>query len=146
MKLSQHFSLAEATYSATAISNGIENKPDKEQLVNLTYSASKMEVVRRILGNKPVQITSWLRVPELNRAVGGTPTSDHQTGASIDFKCPIFGSPRDICLKLMQHKEELGYDQLILEPTWVHISFPIGRSRGQELTYVKGGPFKKGIV
>lgn len=146
MQLTKHFSLAEATYSATAITKEINNHPSKEQLVQLVYSAQQLEIVRRILGNKPVNITSWLRVSELNRAVGGSPTSDHQTGGAIDFKCPRFGSPHEICLQLMQFKEELAYDQLILEPTWVHISFPIGRSRGQELTYVQGAAFKKGIV
>ena len=146
MKLSKHFKLSEATYSATAISKEIKNDPNKEQLVQLVCAAAKMEIVRRILGNNPINVTSWLRVAELNAAVGGSPTSDHQTGSAVDFKCPIFGTPRAICLELMKHKKELGYDQLILEPTWVHISFPVGRSRGQELTYVKGGPFKKGIV
>lgn len=146
MKLSKHFTLAEATYSSTAITQNIDNKPSKEQLVQLVYTAQQMELVRHILLDSPVNITSWLRVSKLNAAVGGSPTSDHQTGASVDFKCPRFGTPRAICLELMKHKKELGYDQLILEPTWVHISFPLGRGRGQELTYVKGAPFKKGIV
>lgn len=146
MNLAKHFTLDEATYSATAITKGINNQPTKKQLVQMVYAAKQMELVRSILGDKPITITSWLRVFELNVAVGGSPTSDHQTGASIDFKCSRFGTPRAICLELMKHKEKLGYDQLILEPTWVHISFPIGRSRGQELTYVKGAAFKKGIA
>lgn len=146
MQLSKHFSLAEATFSSTAISKGIDNKPNPVQLNQMIHTAGKMELVREILGNLPIPISSWLRVFEVNKAVGGSPTSDHMTGASVDFKCPRFGTPREIAKLLSEHKETLGYDQLILEPTWVHISFPIGRSRKQDLTYVKGKPFKKGIV
>lgn len=146
MKLSPHFTLAEATYSSTAITKGIANKPDATQLEQMTHTANKMETVRELLGGRPINVTSWFRSAEVNKAVGGSATSDHMTGASVDFKCPRYGTPREIARYLSQHKETLGYDQLILEPTWVHISFPVGRSRKQDLTYVKGKPFKQGIA
>lgn len=146
MQISTHFTLNEATFSSTATSLGYENKPDPKQLEQIMHTALKMEEVRSLLGNRPIQVSSWFRNVEVNKAVGGSPTSDHMTGASVDFKCPRFGTPREIARFLSQHKETLGYDQLILEPTWVHISFPIGRMRKQDLTYRKGKPFAQGIV
>ena len=146
MKLTQHFSLQEATYSAKAISLGMDNTPRPAELEVIKFTAARLEVVRKLLGNRPIIITSWFRNPELNRIIGGTPTSQHQKGEAVDFKCPRFGSPRAICLHLMKHKEEIGYDQLILEPTWVHISFTDGQPRQQELTYIGPGQYRKGIA
>lgn len=146
MKLTQHFNLHEATYSAKAISLELDNQPNERELETIKITAAKMELVRKVLGNRPIIVTSWFRSPKLNQAVGGSPTSQHQRGEAVDFKCPRFGSPRAICLKLMQHREELGYDQIILEPTWVHISFTDGQPRRQELIYTGPGQYKKGIA
>ena len=145
MRLSKHFTLQEAVYSATAITKEIDNTPDGRELEVLKNTAAGMEKVREILGNRPIYVTSWFRSDALNRAVGGVPTSQHRKGEAVDFKCPRFGSPRAICLKLMQFKDLLGYDQIILEPTWVHISFTSGQPRKQELTYIGPNQYSAGI-
>lgn len=138
MQLSKHFSMLEATMSATARKEKINNEPTEEVLEVMLKTAQKMEVVRELLGSKPVTITSWYRSPDLNKAVKGSPTSQHVKGEAVDFRCYHFGDARQICLFLRQHKDILNYDQLILEPTWVHISFTDVNPRRQDLTYVNG--------
>lgn len=145
MQLSNHFSLREATYSKVAEDRKIDNSPTPEILERMKYTAIKMEAVRQLLGSNSIRVTSWFRGPALNKLVGGTPTSQHSKGEAVDFKCLAFGSPRDICLELRKHKDVLQYDQLILEPTWVHISFTPGNPRMKELTYLGKNHYVPGI-
>lgn len=135
MNLSKHFTLAEATNSYTAAKQGINNQPNYDQLQALKHSAAGMECVRNLLGH-PISPSSWLRVPELNSAIGGSETSDHMSGYAVDFACPKFGSPADV-VKAIQ-SSSIVYDQLILERVggkeWVHISFaPAQRMQSFEI-------------
>ncbi len=131
--LTANFSLIEFTHSNTAKRRGIDNTPPPAVLVRLRNTAKMMEVVRSILG-APVMVSSGYRSPDLNVAVGGSRTSDHVTGNAVDFVCPRFGTPFEVCQELARHKQALGYDQLIHEyGDWVHISFG-PRRRLQDLT------------
>ena len=136
--LSPHFTYKEAIASSTAKQKNLDNSPGLDELFAMFYTASKMEQVRRILGDKAIRINSWYRSPNLNAAVGGSKTSQHMSGEAVDFTCPSFGTPVDICKKLIT--SELSFDQLIYEHSWVHISFknPDGQNRKQVLTLVNG--------
>jgi zinc D-Ala-D-Ala carboxypeptidase len=90
-KLSEHFTLEEATHSDTAIRQGINNQPNDKQLENMKIAAEGMEKVRAALG-KPISVNSWLRLPEVNVAVGGSKVSSHMDGWAIDFTSS-FGNP-----------------------------------------------------
>jgi hypothetical protein len=94
-----------------------------------------MEKVRALLGGKPISISSGFRCPELNTAIGGSATSDHMEGFSVDFRCDQFGAPYDIVAHLIQQQELMDeVDQIIFEKSrWVHISFAPER-RKQVLT------------
>ena len=120
-KLSEHFTLEELTFSATAQRKQIDNKPPAEVLENMKRLAAGLEEVRPALGNKPMRINSGYRSPKLNRAVGGARLSAHMAGYAADFVCPEFGSP----LKIVKALAATGiqFDKLIQEGTWVHISF-----------------------
>ena len=144
-KLSQHFTLEELTVSQTAARRGINNVPKGAALKVLESTACRMEVVRALLGNRPIIVTSGYRGPELNAAIGGSKTSAHMTGHAVDFICPGFGTPYDIALHLA--KALTGYDQIIQEfGNWVHIGFGPGqrkqlltaRSVGGRTQYVQG--------
>ena len=119
--LSEHFTLEELTFSATAQRKQIDNKPPAEVLENMKRLAAGLEEVRAALGNKPMRINSGYRSPKLNRAVGGARLSAHMAGYAADFVCPDFGSP----LKIVKALAATGiqFDKLIQEGTWVHISF-----------------------
>jgi hypothetical protein len=135
MQLSNHFSLDEATFSETAVRLGINNQPSEAQLANMKIAAEGMEKVREALGGKGIRVNSWLRLPEVNVAVGGSKVSSHMDGWAIDFVCPSFGTPLDVCKAI--EASGLKFDQMIHEfARWTHISFA-PEMRGQKLTIFK---------
>jgi len=144
MRLSTHFTLEEATTSQTASRKGIDNTPDDIELAAMLHAASKMEEVRTLLGH-PITVSSWFRSHDLNRAIGGSPTSDHVNGYAIDFSCPQFGTPYEIAKAI----EESGieFSQLIHEfGRWVHISFRPTPNRNKLLTIFTPGKYVPGIL
>lgn len=132
MRLSDHFSLAELTVSATAARRGISNVPPPLVIDTLILTADRMEKVRALLGDKPIIVLSGYRSPAVNAAVGGSKSSAHMTGHAVDFICPRFGTPAQVAAHLAKHLT--GFDQLIEEfGDWVHVGFGPGR-RGEKLT------------
>jgi putative chitinase len=122
MKLSENFTLDEATYSETAVRMGINNQPNEQQLENMVTVARNMEKVRDVLGGKGIRVNSWLRLPEVNVAVGGSAKSSHMDGWAVDFTCAGFGDPYAVAKAI--EASGIKYSQLIHEfGRWVHISF-----------------------
>ena len=124
-KLSQHFTLGEALYSKTALRLGLKNIPSPAEIEVMEKAAIGMERVRALLGNRPIQVTSWYRGYELNLAVGSKESSQHRKGEAIDFLCFKFGTPFEICKYIAANADLIRFDQLILENGWVHISFAV---------------------
>ncbi len=146
VKLSPHFTLAEALFSASAQKFKIDNTPGQADLANIAYTALQMEKVRKVLESKDILVSSWYRSNALNRVVGGAQTSQHSRGQAVDFRCPGYGTIQRVVQAIMLNKDMINYDQLILEPTWVHISFiSEGTPRRQELTYVGPKTYASGI-
>ena len=142
MNLSEHFTLDEATYSETAIRLGIPNLPSELQLANMKHAAACLEPLRAVTG--PLRINSWLRLPDVNVAVGGSKVSSHMDGFAIDVSSSTM-TPIELCRKV----EELGlkFDQIIHEyGRWMHISFA-PEMRQQKLTIFKPeGKYKPGVL
>lgn len=141
-KLTEHFTLEEMTASQTASRMGINNVPPEgsQERKNLQRTAELMEKVRIILGEKPVLISSGYRCPQVNAACGGSSTSAHMSGLAVDFTCPGFGTPRDICHMLEPHMTELGIDQLIYEfESWVHLGLSASDPRYMAMTIDNSG-------
>jgi zinc D-Ala-D-Ala carboxypeptidase len=136
-QLTEHFTLEEFTDSQTAARKGIHNVPpaNSQERKNIQRTAETMEEVRIILDNKPILISSGYRSPQVNAAVGGSKSSAHMSGLAVDFSCPGFGTPIQICKKLHPHMKELGIDQLIHEyDTWVHLGLSASAPRHMALT------------
>lgn len=133
IQLSPHFYLSELTVSDKAVRMGLNNTPDPIAVANLFKMAALMEEVRKVLGNRPISTSSGYRSPAVNKAVGGSRTSDHLSGSACDFICPGYGSPLEICRALV--KAGVKFGQLIEEfGGWVHISLPNrGSDNGQML-------------
>jgi len=134
MQLSDHFTLEEMTHSQTADRLRLDNSAPLFVIPNLTILANGMEKVRALLGY-PITISSGYRSPEVNKAVGSKPTSQHATGNACDFICPAFGAPPEIVKAIVE--SDIDYDQVIQEFAgngggWVHISFS-DRNRKQAL-------------
>lgn len=142
-QFSPHFSLAELTLSQTAVRARIDNTPTLDAMIALARTAWKMEQVRKLLGDKPIVISSGYRSRVVNSLVGGSKTSAHMSGHAVDFICPAFGTPLEICKHLAANKH-LQFDQLIQEGTWVHIAFGPGNRR--QLLTKDGDGFKTGIT
>lgn len=144
MHLSPHFTLEELTYSAKAEQLGIDNTPSARVVNNLKYVCEKiLEPVRAHFG-KPVKITSGYRNPVLNRAIGGSTSSQHCRGEAVDFE--IMGiSTLDLADWVSENTE---FDQVILEfyvpaegvnSGWVHASVSKIKNRKQKLVAFKNG-------
>ena len=142
MKLSEHFTLAEAAKSQRAVRLGIDNRPPETLHAALRLVAVKiLEPVRAHFGI-PFSPSSWYRCQSLNDAVGSKPTSQHMKGEAVDLELP--GVPNIVLARWIA--ENLEFDQLILEfwrdddPTagWVHVSYRAANNRGEILTIGDG--------
>lgn len=140
-KLSEHFTLEEMTITSH---RDLDNTPSPENIEHLKVTAAGMELVRSLLNDLPIHVTSGYRSDAVNKAVGGSSTSDHPHGWCCDFICPSFGTPIEICRAIAG--SGIRFDQLIQEGTWVHCSFS-PKMRGEILTknphgsgYISGLP------
>lgn len=142
-KLSKHFNWGEALYSKTAQEKDLDNTPSEEAREAIETTALGMEAVRSILGAKPITVTSWYRSPDVNRAVGGSETSDHVTGWAVDFTAAHIDA---LSAAKMIDRSPLMFDQLIWYPDQnrLHISFS-PKSR-REVTTKRAGKYLKGLV
>lgn len=92
-----------------------------------------LDPAREELGG-PIKVTSGYRSADVNKAVGGSPTSQHTKGQAADLVC----SDNRKLFDIIRHLPE--YDQLIFEfgddtaPAWVHVSYVrSGKNRKQIL-------------
>ena len=137
-QLTEHFTLEELTFSQTATRKGINNEPSEAVKANLAVLAKGLERVRAILLS-PLHISSGYRSPDLNKLIGGSAKSAHMDGYAADFTAPAFGNPESIVRTLK--RSMLPVDQVVMEGTWVHISFAPAM-RNQFLT----ATFKNGVA
>jgi len=74
--------------------------------------------------NAHFTVTSAKRTLDQNKAAGGAPNSQHLTGDAIDFK-PYGSTTYNQLLTLIYEYSDsvCSFDQLILYPTFIHISF-----------------------
>ena len=153
MQLSKNLSLAEVMRSETAKRKGVSNMPTPEHIENFKLLAEKVfQPIREHFG-VPIHISSGYRSAALNKAVGGSATSQHCTGEAIDIDMDGTSITNRQIFDFI--KDNLTWDQLIFEfgteenPDWVHVSYEsTGKQRKQILKAVKQGgatkylPFK----
>jgi len=141
MKLSENLSIAEATYSATALRKGIVNKPTVTHLISLKAVANNIFQPCREHFGKPLRVTSGYRSKELNKAIGGSNNSQHSKGEALDMQSTDGYTNRELFMFIKDH---LTFDQLIGEfPdnvgefAWVHCSYKEEGNRGEVLIAYK---------
>ena len=136
MKLTEHFTLEELTYTDH---RQFDNTPDEAAAANLRRLARLLEDVRSLL-SAPLFINSAYRSKAVNDAVGSKDTSQHRLGCAADFRVP--GMTPDQVVRAIV-KSPLPYDQIIREfDRWTHISVPnvsTGQPRRQALIIDKAG-------
>ena len=133
IQFTPHFKLSEFVSSATAEKQGIENNPSPEAVENLRLlSIHTLEPLREALG-LPIVITSGYRCNALNDLIAHhSQRSQHMEGRAADLlvqgsKFQVQGaSPRELLIKAFKTiitSPEIDYDQLIIYPTFIHVSF-----------------------
>lgn len=129
-----HFTVAELTKTNT----GLPNEPDGVQWANLVrLVADILEPAREIVG--PLRVNSAFRSRAVNTAIGGAKRSQHMKGEAADV-VPLH---MDLEKAFQEIKfSKIPYDQLIIEPSWLHLSVaPVGEMpRRQTLrAYMRNG-------
>jgi zinc D-Ala-D-Ala carboxypeptidase len=152
VKLSQNFTIQEYIKSQTALRQGIDNTPTEEHMGNAT--ALFRNVVQKVRDHFGVTvINSGYRGEALNKAVGGSSTSQHCKGEAVDIECP--GTSNYDVAKWIE--DNLDFDQLILEfitlgipdSGWVHVSYKSEGNRKSVLTAMKENGktvYKPGLI
>lgn len=109
--------------------NGIDD--NMEALID-----NVMDPVRERLG-KPIVVNSGFRCPRHNSYVGGVAGSQHVRGEAIDCRC-------EDNRKLAKIIVELGkFDQMILYPTFVHVSWKRGGGNRQQILRKTSAGYQK---
>lgn len=120
MQLSEHFSLEELTHTDH---REFDNTPTDAELANLVRLAEFLEVIKAVLGGKPIMINSAFRSKAVNDAVGSKDSSQHRTGCAADIRVPGM-TPDEVVKAIIA--SDLAYDQVIREfDRWTHISIPL---------------------
>jgi len=133
--------MKEALRSNTAKRLGIDNMPDNETLVTMQITAEHIFEPLRNKFNEPIYISSFYRSPELNKAIGGSSSSQHCKGEAIDIDDVYSKASNADFFNYI--KDKLEFDQLIWEfgddenPAWVHVSYSLGKNRMRILKAIK---------
>lgn len=147
--LTPHFKLREFTESATAMKHGIDNRPTPEVVENLRrLCIGTLEPLREKL-QQPVVITSGYRCQQLNEIiVHASRKSQHMEGRAADFyvvQGPVQGSrvqgSRELLIKafrLIITDESIDFDQLILYPNFIHVSYVSKERNRRKITKANG--------
>ena len=132
----KYFTMGEMMRSDTAARKGINNKCTKEDAERLKKLIENVLDPLREAYGKPIKVNSGYRCPELNKAVGGSKTSDHMKGCAAD----IVGTPntKSENKRLFYLAQSIGIEwkQLIEEKnfSWIHISYDENDIRNQVLS------------
>ena len=134
--ISKHITLKEATFSATATRKGLSNVPTDEHLKAMKFVAEKCFEPLREWYKKKIKINSFYRGLLLNKAVGGSITSQHCKGEAIDMDA---GSIEENKKLFDWCKANLEFDQLINEYnfSWVHISYSEKTKNRKQILVIK---------
>lgn len=132
-KLSENFTVEELTHSDTAERLGIDNTPDLDSLENLQFLVDNVLQPLRDMYGRPIVVNSGYRSPKLNKAVGGSKTSQHMTGQAADITAGSKTENKELFNLVLDN--DLIFDQLIDEKnySWIHISYNQDRNRQQIL-------------
>ena len=139
--LTKNFGYQEMIKSSTADRLGISNDATREHVINLVNLCNFiLQPVREEFG--VIRINSGYRSPALNKAVGGSKTSQHCFGEAADFE--QLGTPNGEVSTWIS--KELEFDQLILEfydgvdpnSGWIHCSYVLdGSNRSKTMTALR---------
>lgn len=129
-KITENFTLEELTHTNTRLNN----TPTEAQREALRLLAVNVLQPLRDLYGDSITVNSGFRSFAVNKAIGGSSTSQHQKGEAADITCDDNRKLFEIIM------ENLKFDQLINENnySWIHVSYSATKNRGQILEYKNG--------
>ena len=146
-KLSEHFTLGEFTKSGSHPE--VYNIPSHEAIANLKRVCEWLEALREASPDptaspgpskgrgEPIIINSGYRSPQLNKKIGGVPTSNHLTGCAVDIRTSGMEQAIWYAAILINYAKETNqeFDELLIEKNrygaiWLHFAVrPNGNRR-----------------
>ena len=140
-----YFTISELTASATALREGIDNRPSKCAYHLLHVLVDQLLDPIREAWGEPIVVSSGYRCKELNDLVGGAKNSHHLLGCAADITVPQGGKKSSTMseylplgggreganrrlfklIQQMQQERQIRFTQLIWEGEgrWIHISY-----------------------
>ena len=133
LNITKDFTWDEMMYSHTAEVHGIDNRPSVKERSKIESAIE--ELVKRLLQplrlayGKPIRISSGYRCQQVNKLVGGVPTSQHTKGEAAD--CVVLGDASKLLGTLLA--EGFPFDQAILykKRNFLHLSLRANNNRQQ---------------
>lgn len=129
--------------SRTATRLGLSNSPNEEHVRNMQALAENIFQPLRDYFGVPIHISSGYRSEALNKAIGGSKSSQHCKGEAMDIDRDGYSQPDNA--QIFEYiKNNLDFDQMIWEfgtqknPEWVHVSYKRdGKNRAELLVAYK---------
>jgi len=139
IRLSEHFTLAELTKTKT----NLTNVPNEAQVANLKRLCGWLEQLRSRYNERltpdpslskrgeeeGIVINSGFRSPAVNKAVGGSPSSNHLTGCAADIRVSGMEQALRYAVILLDLSDESreDFDELLIERNargaiWLHFA------------------------
>lgn len=133
----KYFSINELTSSATALREGIDNRPNKCACHLLHVLVDQLLDPIREAWGEPIVVSSGYRCKQLNELVGGVKNSHHILGCAADIIAGNRADHRKLfkMIQKMQQEGRIKFTQLILEGDgrWIHISYVPGDLKCQAI-------------
>ena len=128
MRLSKNFTLAELTKTNT----GIPNIPSDIEVERLRLLCDKVLQPLRDIYGSPIIVNSGYRSQQVNKVVGGVPTSQHCRGEASD----ITAGSRERNRRLFEILKTMEFDQLIsYDYSFLHVSYTICRENRKQILH-----------
>lgn len=139
--MGKYFTIDELTKTDT----GLDNTPNELEIKHLEELIKVIDNIREKWtelcrnnkwGSASIIVSSGYRSDKVNKAVGGSKTSEHRLGYAVDFE-PSNGKLKEFWDFIVDYvtTNNIGFSQLIAEkprngiPSWVH--FSINGKKGQ---------------
>ncbi len=132
-QITENFSWEEFQRSSKAEELGIDNSIPDESIASQVRSlvVTVLQPLRSAFG-KPLHINSGYRCPALNKALKGAKNSQHTKGQAADI-----ASDAPIRLARIVIERGLDFDQMILYPNFIHLSYTFERPNRKQILYSK---------
>lgn len=137
----KNFTYEELIASSTAKRLKLDNTPTQQQKTNLKKLAIEILQPIRDAWGSSIVVTSGFRAVKVNKAVGGSPISQHCSGSAADLKVGGVAQNKKlfelITRLIKENKIKVG--QLINEYnySWIHVSLPRENKKNNQIFAIK---------